>query len=651
MKDAINRITGYLNKLDDWINAHRDDIKKFFDGAKEAAAEVLKVVGSLGDVLKTHPDLIKNVLEAFALWKTIQFTGLLTGLANVSNALGSKGGVGLLGKLALVAEAMNLIDDYTNRQKQKPAKPGEFEPSKPLNEGPPLGKQALDTAAGGYAGFKFGGVPGALFGGLAASVIRPGIDIVSAGPGPATNGALPSALPGIGAGGQINGQTPNVGGIPIPGLSQKITPTVDTGPALASLGALRDGQKEPIVIPADSDTAPASGTTGAWRTDEAGNPVVIPVDADTSSASASMAAFIDQWSSAIISPKVVVPGQSTPGPTGGPPTLAGLLGVPGKAMGGGIYGPGSSTSDSIPAMLSAGEHVFTAKDVSAMGGQSGVYAFRKALHAASGGAVSNSLLKDMRTAGAIPAGAGSTAKAGTSAVAGAIGMGGEIINGIIDQAASAVSSAASAAAMAGSFGAAGPEGGQAAGAAAQFAIGLASNTAKRGVKYGFDLLGIGADSLLQQLTPFGQPRWLNQDYTGFMPKELITSALGNLMSGGANQAAGNVDPNTTEHGTGAGAQPGATPGPLEQLGQSVFDGFSKALPSGPIEPVAPTPMVGDANSFLSTQLAAPSSPPPPSQQPIFKVDNIYTQDVDSLGRELNKQGRLAQMQYTNRPGP
>ena len=649
MKEAVNRITDYLKRLDDWINAHREDIKKFFDGAKDAAAELLKVVGSLGDILKEHPDLIKNVFEAFALWKGLKFTGLLAGLGEVSNALGSKGGVGLLGKLALVAEAMNLIDDFTNRQ--KPAKPGEFKPSEPVNAGPSIGKQALDIGAGAWLGSKVGGVPGALFGGAVAGMVRPAIDIVSAGPGPATNGALPSALPGIGAGGQINGQTPNVGGIPIPGLSQKITPTVDTGPALSALGALRDGQKEPIVIPADSDTAPASGTTGAWRTDEAGNPVVIPVDADTSSANASMAAFIDKWSSAIISPKVVVPGQVTPGPGGGPPTLAGLLGVPGKAMGGGISGPGSSTSDSIPAMLSTGEHVFTAKDVSAMGGQSGVYAFRKALHAASGGAVSNGVLKDMRTAGAIPAAAGSTAKAGTSGVASVIGMGGEIINGIIDQAASAVSTAASAAATAASAGAAGPEGGAAAGAGAQFAIGLASNTAKRGIKYGFDLLGIGADSLLQQLTPFGQPRWLNQDYTGFMPKEQITSALGNLMSGGANQAAGTVDPNTTEHGTGAGAQPGAVAGPLEQLGQSVFDGFSKALPSGAIEPVAPTPMVGDANSFLSTQLAAPSSPPPPGQQPIFKVDNIYTQDVDSLGRELNKQGRLAQMQYTNRPGP
>ena len=638
MKEAVNRITDYLKRLDDWINAHREDIKKFFDGAKEAAAEVLKVVGNLGDVLKTHPDLIKNVLEAFALWKTIKFTGLLTGLGAVSDALGSKGGIGLLGKLALVTEAMNLIDDFTNRQK-----PGE---SQPVNAGPPLGKQAVDIAAGAYLGGKVAGVPGAIIGGTAAGMVRPGIDIVSGGPGPAINGVLPNAP------GQINGQTPNVGGIPIPGLSQKITPTVDTGPALSALSALRDGQKEPIVIPADSDTAPASGTTGEWRTGEAGKPVVIPVDADTSSASASMAAFIDKWSSAIISPKVVVPGQSTPSPSGGPQTLAGLLGVPGKAAGGSISGPGSSTSDSIPAMLSSGEHVFTAKDVSAMGGQSGVYAFRKALHAASGGAVSNGVLKDMRTAGAIPAAAGSTAKAGTSGVAAAIGMGGEIINGIIDQAASAVSSAASAAAMAGSMGsAAGPEGSQAAGAAAQFAIGLASNTAKRGVKYGFDLLGIGADSLLQQLTPFGQPRWLNQDYTGFMPKEQITSALGNLMSGGANQAAGTVDPNTTEHGTGAGAAPGATPGPLEQMGQSIFDGFSKAIPSGSVEPVPPTPMVSDANSFLSTQLAAPATPPPPGQQPIFKVDNIYTQDVDSLGRELNKQGRLAQMQYTNRPGP
>jgi len=277
-----------------------------------------------------------------------------------------------------------------------------------------------------------------------------------------------------------------------------------------------------------------------------------------------------------------------------------------------------------------------------MGGQGGVYNFRSALHRASGGSVS-------RTAGAIPAAAGSTAKAGSSAISSFIDMGGEFVNGIIDQAASAVSTAASAAATAGSMGAAGPAGAQGAGAASQFAIGLASNTAKRGVKYGFDLLGIGADSLLQQLTPFGQPRWLNEDYTGFVPQQAISGALKNLMGDGAKKAAGTVDPNTTEHG--GGAEPGAAPGPLENLGQQIFDGFNKVMPSGAIEPVPPTQMaVGDANSFLSTELATPEAAPP-GQQPIFKIDNIYTQDVDSLGRELNKRGRLAQIQYTNRPGP
>jgi tape measure domain-containing protein len=54
---------------------------------------------------------------------------------------------------------------------------------------------------------------------------------------------------------------------------------------------------------------------------------------------------------------------------------------------GGVIGPGSGTSDSIPAMLSNGEHVLTAKDVEAMGGQGGVYKFRNALHRAGGGAV------------------------------------------------------------------------------------------------------------------------------------------------------------------------------------------------------------------------------------------------------------------------
>lgn len=51
----------------------------------------------------------------------------------------------------------------------------------------------------------------------------------------------------------------------------------------------------------------------------------------------------------------------------------------GFARGGAVWGAGSGVSDSIPALLSNGEHVLTAKEVEMMGGQDGVYAFRSAL--------------------------------------------------------------------------------------------------------------------------------------------------------------------------------------------------------------------------------------------------------------------------------
>jgi len=49
-----------------------------------------------------------------------------------------------------------------------------------------------------------------------------------------------------------------------------------------------------------------------------------------------------------------------------------------RATGGAIYG-GVAGRDSVPALLMPGEHVLTVADVAALGGQSGVYAFREAL--------------------------------------------------------------------------------------------------------------------------------------------------------------------------------------------------------------------------------------------------------------------------------
>ena len=49
------------------------------------------------------------------------------------------------------------------------------------------------------------------------------------------------------------------------------------------------------------------------------------------------------------------------------------------AKGGAIYGAGTGTSDSIPAMLSNGEHVLTAAEVAAAGGHGAIYMLRKAI--------------------------------------------------------------------------------------------------------------------------------------------------------------------------------------------------------------------------------------------------------------------------------
>lgn len=49
------------------------------------------------------------------------------------------------------------------------------------------------------------------------------------------------------------------------------------------------------------------------------------------------------------------------------------------ASGGAVYGPGTGTSDSIPARLSRGEHVFTAAEVQAAGGHRVIYALRRAI--------------------------------------------------------------------------------------------------------------------------------------------------------------------------------------------------------------------------------------------------------------------------------
>jgi len=74
--------------------------------------------------------------------------------------------------------------------------------------------------------------------------------------------------------------------------------------------------------------------------------------------------------------------------TGGTPIWMGAAPkVPALHEGGKISGPGTATSDSIPAMLSDGEYVFSAKAVDAAGGPDAVDSLHKALRRAEGGPI------------------------------------------------------------------------------------------------------------------------------------------------------------------------------------------------------------------------------------------------------------------------
>lgn len=79
--------------------------------------------------------------------------------------------------------------------------------------------------------------------------------------------------------------------------------------------------------------------------------------------------------------------------------VGGALGA-GLATGGPVIGPGTGTSDDIPAMLSNGEHVLTANEVIKAGGQGAIYRMRAAIRSgtmpafAAGGAVTKLDIKE-----------------------------------------------------------------------------------------------------------------------------------------------------------------------------------------------------------------------------------------------------------------
>lgn len=661
MRDAVKRITEYLNQMGNWINTHRDDIRQFFVSAVDVAKGLADILGKILGFLKDHPGAIQAVVAAFVAWETIKgISTVASAIAGINNGLkampalatGALGPVSALAAaLASAAWARSQMQWGNGEQVGAVPGPADFTPGRRSGAEILLGPFAgtwLDRNFG--AGSSIGGnvsTGGPMVPGTSANAADQIIGGLLGRGGNVTGSGGLGGMPGTAGQGYMNSRAASAY-LDAQTFDAALLSRVPSGTYTQSAaGDLTQGLADCSSAIEDLvniiDGVPLAGRSmsthnaASWLTSRGFVPGTMPGAFNVGFNANHMQATLPggtpfNWGSQAAAARGGVGGTGAFDPAFTQHFYRPFAG------GGSVRGAGSATSDSIPAMLSNGEHVLAARDVKAMGGQNKVYGFRRALHRARGGAVDRKFMEDMRTAGAIPAAAGSTAKAGESSISGFIDMGGEFINGMIDQAASAVATAASAAATAGTMGAGGgPMAGQAAGSAAQFAIGLGTNAAKRGVTYGADMLGIGVDALLQQLTPFGQPRWLSQDYTGFVPQQAIAGALGDLMSQGAQQAVG-------QHG----GMQGAPPGPIDNLVGSLED------PNRAVHGVGGFPgpgMVSDsATSFLSSELAQ-QDVTAPNQQPIFKVDNIYTTDAESVGRELTRRGRLAQMQYTGRPGP
>lgn len=721
--EAVGALTKKLDEANAWIGAHGKEIHDFFVDAKNVGKEFADAIGpplkAAVDALREHPDLIKAVVGAFVAWKTIDGVASLVGnlktissllrvtlpadaaagAAGISTALGAVVIPPVIAELIDPGSVTNMGPDRFNPDKSSRYSDGNSQGWGSVLFGPKVGSYLDNLGKNGDSGVPQGPLPGGapalpgIIGGQGGSNAPSGGDALSPGfiLGPGAS-ASPAAGPGsplldmLGPGGGAGpGGGPTAAGIP-KGLIA--TPTTYSPQGGAE-------QWRPLVQQQLAIYGPQFGITNskAWEdaiirqigSESSGNPTAwnkTDSNAAKGIPSKGLLQFIEptfnannisggSWLDPAAQIAAVIPYVVKTygiGPDGSPNRI-------GRGHnyvdGGAVFGAGSRTSDSIPANLSRKEHVFTADDVDAMGGQSNVYAFRAALHRkgfagvrpgsreiwrgpdkrikslgfADGGAPEDALLKLLqgrmdpnstqhgqsqgapvgptpdelqqagaqigpnqgqgdgqapesgRTEGYIPAGAGSGSVAGTSFLSGIYNMGAEVINGVIDQAASAASTAASVGVTA-----VAPGAGGAAGAGVSAAIGLGTQAAKRGVQYGAQMLGIGTDAIIEQLTPFGAPRLLSTDPMSFVPQQQIMQAATTSIekafqngqgpgASGEQPGAGNQgqSPPATPFGPAAAPLPGPTHGP-EQAGPAL------GPPPGP-SPLAPPQQPANGNDF------------------------------------------------------
>lgn len=392
--DGLKKVTDKFDEVSAWIVAHRDEIHDFFTSMGDFAQEAGKQLAGIVKFLVDHPGVVKTAL---AVW-----TG-----AEVVSALAS------IGKLATGIKDITVATAGLGGAQTAVAGLGN-------SASTALGAAGVGATAAGATGLL--GVVGALAAisaiAVAGTIVLrmkleadypPGFDPNTGrfswyAPLPASNPADVGNL--LGAAPQP-GQ-PGFVGPPNPNQPTSITPTPAPGtgtnpfaPGGALAGTAAPGGDMSTVT---GNVASSFGLRGSTYTDKSASYHNTGQAMDFSGTPQQMLAFASYMSSRYGSQLLeliydapgwagnIKNGQNV-GAFGQFYTLgqAGYHGdhvhiawrkpsaanVAGFRSGGGV--------DTVPAMLTPGEHVLTVADVAAMGGQSAVYGFRKALHRKSGG--------------------------------------------------------------------------------------------------------------------------------------------------------------------------------------------------------------------------------------------------------------------------
>lgn len=651
LKSAVQRVTELLNDLNTWIVNNKDNIKNFFTEAKDAAVILIDVLGDISAFLIDFPGLIQTIAVGFGGWQAIKLAGLIAQLGTVSGLLG--GMTGPIGMLLALGTGAYLIGTAGDSQF-----PGQTTPTDPTGERG-LQNRATGTSIMGvpsavndpiFAGTPDGpNIPGG--GGPNASRERRGLPPVSTGllgGGFVGNEQNPGGMPGTAGQGYMN--------------SAKASAALDWKNVDALAGnnglTMTSGYRDP--------NGPTLGGVPAWRSyhgsgrarDYAGTP-------------AQMAAFYNLMKATYGSQLKELLHED--------------IGTPNEHVHvaydtGGWLPPGATT---VQNDTGKPELILNPEQVKALADQ-GIdpnsllhgTANAAAPGPTAGQAPQTNLDTTNRTGGFVPVAAGNTGVAGTSFVSGVLNLGNEAVSGAIDAGAQLAQMAASAAIAGGTMGA-GAAAGPAAAPAASAGIQIAANIAKRASAYGFQLAGIGADSLIAQLFPFGAPRWLGYDYTAFTPQMTMGDFGVTTGEKAANQAQGQaVAPGQDAGGP---VQPALMPGASQpitdqpHMGGGMMPGPA-AMGPAPIQPPDPQSdllnriMGYDQGGMLPpggiginmTNRPEPVLTPqqwdsinsvggPGSQGPLVKIDAIYGISPDDVANKIESKQKLAMMRYAGRP--